>query len=93
MHSKAIVTGPSMENFRQISEEFCAHNGCRQISAKENNRGLQIQQLLDVFRQLLQNKEDRNEMGAAAYSILERNRGAAHRTSEAIAAVFEEARK
>lgn len=93
MHSKAIVTGPSMENFRQISEEFRAHNGCRQISADEDNRELQIQQLLDVFRQLLQNEEDRNEMGAAAYSILERNRGAAYRTSEAIAAVFEETKK
>ncbi len=90
MYSKAIVIGPSMENFRQISEEFRAHNGLRQISAEEDNRGLQIQQLLDVFQQLLQNEKERNELGAAAFSILERNRGAAHRTSETIAAVFEE---
>ena len=90
MYSKAIVIGPSMDNFRQISEEFRAHDGIRQISAVEENRGLQIQQLLDVFRQLLQNEEDREALGAAALSILERNRGAAHRTSEMIAAVFEE---
>jgi len=90
MYSKAIVTGPFMDNFRQISEQFRAHNGVIQISAKEDNRGMQIQQLLDVFRQLLQNERDRNELGAAALSILERNRGAAHRTGETIAAVFEE---
>ncbi len=90
MYSKAIVTGPSMDNFRRISEEFRAHDGVRQISAEEENRGLQIQQLLEVFRQLLQNEDDRNALGAAALSILEKNRGAAHRTSEMIAAVFEE---
>jgi 3-deoxy-D-manno-octulosonic-acid transferase len=91
MYSKAIVTGPFMDNFRQISEEFRAHNGVRQISAEEENRGMQIQQLLDVFRQLLQNEKDRNALGAAAFSILERNRGAAHRTSKMIASIFEEA--
>jgi 3-deoxy-D-manno-octulosonic-acid transferase len=91
MYSRAIVTGPFMDNFRQISEEFRAHNGIRQIRAKEENRGMQIQQLLDVFRQLLQNEGDRNALGAAAHSILERNRGAAHRTSQMLASIFEEA--
>jgi len=90
MHSKAIVTGPSMDNFRQIFEEFRAHNGVRQISAGEERRGMQIQQLLDVFRTLLQSEEDRNALGRAALSILERNRGAAQRTGETIAAIFEE---
>ncbi len=90
MYSKAIVIGPSMENFRQISDEFRAHNGIRQIRAEEENRELQIKQLLDVFRQLLQNEADRNALGAAAFSILERNRGAVHRTSEIIAAIFME---
>ena len=90
IHAKAIVIGPSMDNFRQIAEEFLAHNGIRRISAEEENRGLQIQQLLDVFRQLLQNEGERNALGAAALSVLERNRGAAHRTSEMIASIFEE---
>jgi 3-deoxy-D-manno-octulosonic-acid transferase len=91
IHAKAIVIGPSMDNFRQISEEFLAHNGIRQISAEEESRGLQIQQLLDVFRQLLQNEDDRNALGAAALSILERNRGAARRTGEMIISLLEEA--
>jgi 3-deoxy-D-manno-octulosonic-acid transferase len=90
MYSKATVIGPSMENFRQIAEDFRAHSAIRQISAGEENRPLQVQQLLDVFLQLLQNAKEREELGKAALSYLEMNRGATKRTSEKIAAVFEE---
>jgi 3-deoxy-D-manno-octulosonic-acid transferase len=92
LYSKAIVTGPSTENFRHISEEFHLHGGMRQISAGEENRSLQVKQLLDVFLHLLQNEREREALGGAAFSILERNRGAARRTGERIAAVFEEIR-
>ena len=92
MYAKAIVTGPSMENFRQIVEEFRAHGGIRQIVAEEENRSQQIQQLLDVFLQLLQNAKERNELGKTALSLLEKNRGATERTSRVMAAVFEELR-
>jgi 3-deoxy-D-manno-octulosonic-acid transferase len=90
MYSKAIVIGPSMENFRQIAEDFRARGAVRQISAGEENGPLQIQQLLDVFLQLLQNAKEREELGNAALSYLEMNRGATKRTSEKIAATFEE---
>jgi 3-deoxy-D-manno-octulosonic-acid transferase len=92
LHSKAIVIGPSMENFRHILDEFRSHNGVRQIRAREQERSLQIQQLLDVFLQLLQNEKERATLGSAALSILERNRGAALRSGEKIAAIFEEAK-
>jgi 3-deoxy-D-manno-octulosonic-acid transferase len=88
LYSKAIVTGPSMENFRQIFDEFLSQGGVRQIRADEKAPGLQVRQLLEVFQRLLQNSEERNALGAAAFSILERNRGAAQRTAERIAAVF-----
>jgi 3-deoxy-D-manno-octulosonic-acid transferase len=93
MYSKATVIGPSMENFRQIAEDFRAHGGIRQITAGEENKPLQVQQLLDVFLQLLQNSREREELGRAALSILEMSRGATHRTSETIAAVFKELAK
>ncbi len=92
MYSKAIVVGPSMENFRSIVEDFLKQGGIRQISAGEENRDLQEQQLLDVFLQLLQNAEERETLGNAALSILEKSRGATQRTSETIAAVFEQVR-
>ena len=90
LYSKAIVIGPSMENFRGIVDEFRARNGIRQISAGEADRDLQLDQLTEAFARLLQNVEERNALGAAAYAILERNRGAAGVTVDRIASVLEE---
>lgn len=90
LYAKAIVVGPSVENFRRIVDEFLAHGGVRRISAGQEDPKLQLQQLLDVFLQLLQNAEEREDLGRAALSILERNRGTTQRTGEMIAAVFEE---
>jgi len=45
---------------------------------------------MDVFRELLQNEKERSALGAVAFSILERNRGATRRTGDKIAAIFEE---
>jgi 3-deoxy-D-manno-octulosonic-acid transferase len=91
LYSKAIVTGPSMENFRQAFDEFRAHGGVRPISAGEKEPEQQVRQLLDVFRRLLQNEGERQALGKAAFSVLEKNRGAARRAVERIAAIFEEA--
>lgn len=90
LYSKAIVVGPSMDNFRQIFEEFHAHGGVRQIRAGDGEKNLQVQQLLEVFQQLLQNAEERQAAGKAAFAILEKNRGAAQRTGDKIASIFEE---
>jgi 3-deoxy-D-manno-octulosonic-acid transferase len=91
LYSKAIVTGPSMQNFRQIFDEFRLYKGLRAIEAGEEDPKLQTRQLVDVFQQLLQNEKERRALGAAALSILERNRGATRRIGEKIAAIFEEA--
>jgi 3-deoxy-D-manno-octulosonic-acid transferase len=91
LFSKAIVIGPSMENFRAISEEFRIHEGFRQIEASEEDPDLQARQLLEVFCRLLQNAKERDALGAAAFAILEQNRGATQRAGEKIAALFKEA--
>jgi 3-deoxy-D-manno-octulosonic-acid transferase len=89
LYAKPIVIGPSIENFRQIVDEFLAHGGVRQISATHEDPERQVQQLLDVFLQLLQNAKEREDLGRAAFSILEKNRGTTQRTGDMIAAVFE----
>jgi 3-deoxy-D-manno-octulosonic-acid transferase len=90
LHSKPIVIGPSMENFGHILNEFRLHHGILQISAGEEDKALQVQQLMDVFLRLLHNLEEREALGRAAFSILEKNRGAARRTGDRIAAIFAE---
>ena len=92
LYSRAIVIGPSMENFRQIADEFHAHGGVLQISAGEKDSDAQVGQLADVFVKLLQNEKEREKLGKAAFAILEKNRGATRRTAERIAAIFEATR-
>jgi 3-deoxy-D-manno-octulosonic-acid transferase len=87
--SKPIVIGPSMENFQSICDEFLAHKAVRQITAREDNSDLQKKQLLEVILHLLQNSEERESLGNEAFTILEKNRGAALRISDRIAFVFE----
>ncbi len=93
LYSKPIVVGPSMENFRGIIDEFLAHGGIRQISAANEERSLQAEQLTCVFVNLLQNVQERESLGRTAFSILEANRGAAKATAEQIAVIFEEGQK
>jgi 3-deoxy-D-manno-octulosonic-acid transferase len=90
LYSKAIVIGPSMENFRGIVEEFRTQGGIVQIQAGPEDRDLQVEQLTQSFASLLQNKHEREIMGKMAFALLEKNRGAAGLTSEKIASVFEE---
>jgi 3-deoxy-D-manno-octulosonic-acid transferase len=92
LYAKPIVIGPSMENFPQIIDEFLAHGGIHQILTGEEDKNLQIQHLTEVLSQLVLNPTARETMGEAAYSVLENNQGAAQRTAEKIAALFQEGR-
>jgi 3-deoxy-D-manno-octulosonic-acid transferase len=91
--SKPIVIGPSMSNFQSICDEFRAHEAVWQITAGEGNPDLQKKQLLEVMLRLLQNSKEREALGNAAFSILEKNRGAAQRISDRIVSVFEAANR
>jgi len=86
--SKAVVVGPSMENFRAIRNEFIARGALRQITATEDDRSSQKEQLLDAFMELLQNAEERESLGRAALAVIEKNRGAADRIADMLARIF-----
>jgi 3-deoxy-D-manno-octulosonic-acid transferase len=90
LHAKAIVIGPSMENFRGIVEEFRKQGGIRQIDGPPEERSLQVEQLTQVFADLLQDAVMRETLGNKAFSLLERNRGAARLTADRIASTLKE---
>ncbi len=93
LYAKAIVVGPSMENFREIFQGFQTRGGIRQISAGKEEKNLQVEQLTREFANLLQNGKERESLGRTAFSILEANRGAAQATADQIAVLFEEREK
>ncbi len=93
LYSKPIVVGPSVDNFRHIVTEFVSRKGALQIRAGEQNRDLQVQQLTEVFSSLLAHPAEREALGAAARSILDKSRGAAMRTAGKIAVIFADARR
>ncbi|MGA7626647.1 MAG: 3-deoxy-D-manno-octulosonic acid transferase [Candidatus Acidiferrales bacterium] len=74
------VFGPSIENFREMSDQFLdAHAGVQVASGQGLGR---------VWMQLIQDNTLRERMGKAARAISERNRGATERSLERIAAVL-----
>ena len=92
-YARPIVIGPSMENFRQVVQDFRDRGAVRQIQATESDREAQIEELTDEFARLLQDEELRAALGHAAYSVLENNRGAARFTVDRIAAIYSELRR
>jgi 3-deoxy-D-manno-octulosonic-acid transferase len=92
LYSKAIVTGPSMENFRAVADEFSKNNGIRQIQARQEDRDRQVEQLSQAFIHLLMDANARETLGKNAFSILDRNRGAARISADQIISIFEESK-
>jgi 3-deoxy-D-manno-octulosonic-acid transferase len=79
------VFGPSMENFQDMADQFLdGHAGIQVLSAKS---------LAQVWIQLIENQQLRSQIGAAARSIAERNRGATRRTLDRIAPFIDESSK
>lgn len=89
LYSKAIVTGPFMENFRTVIEEFRRSNGIRQISTGPEAHDSQVEELAQTFAELLGDPQECETLGKNAFSILEKNRGATQVTADQIAAIFE----
>ncbi|MBI5802538.1 MAG: 3-deoxy-D-manno-octulosonic acid transferase [Verrucomicrobia bacterium] len=74
---KAMLFGPHMENFRPIAAEFIANDGAVQVSDADA--------LEAAFATLLSDSGRREELGANALRVVQRNQGAADRTAEMIA--------
>jgi len=79
--SKVPVFGSSMENFRDMANQFLAAKAGIQVATGE--------QLGKVWVQLIENDMLRQRMGQTARQLSERNRGATARVLERIAALLE----
>jgi 3-deoxy-D-manno-octulosonic-acid transferase len=74
---KAVVVGPHMENFREITDQFRAEDAVVQIGSSEELAGAVIALLTDEARRLA--------LGARARRVVDRNRGAVRLTVDALA--------
>ncbi len=81
--SRAPVFGPSMENFREMAEQFLAAHAGIQVRSS--------QQLGKVWVQLIEDDAVRERMGKAARELSDRNRGATARSLARIAAILDAA--
>jgi len=79
--SKVPVFGSSMENFRDMANQFLASKAGIQVDTG--------QQLGKVWVQLIENNMLRQRMGQTARQLSERNRGAAARVLDRIAALLD----
>ena len=91
LYGKAIVIGPSMENFPKIIDDFLERGAIWQISASIDQPAEQREQLVEAFCALLSDDSRRARMGEQAESIFESSKGAAAYTINQISAVLEKA--
>ena len=83
--SKPVLFGPSMENFRAVSNTLVEAGAAFQVNTP---------QALGVLMAALLSDDDAcNRAGAAARSVIERERGATERCAAQIAAILERAEK
>jgi 3-deoxy-D-manno-octulosonic-acid transferase len=77
------VFGDSMENFREMAEQFLSAHAAVQVGSGP--------ELGKVWAQLIENPALRERMGKAAREVCERNRGATARCVERIRGLLEAA--
>jgi 3-deoxy-D-manno-octulosonic-acid transferase len=77
---KAILFGPYMQNFAEIAQTFLDNGAAEQVASEAG--------LTSALVGLLEDPVRRARLGAAARALVEANRGAKHRTLDAIARVF-----
>lgn len=76
-YGKAVVVGPNMENFPSVMPLFLEADGIRQINDE---------QLLEkLVRELLQNEDQRRELGQRALGVVAANRGAIQKSVNLLA--------
>jgi len=88
LYGKAIVIGPSMENFPKIIDEFRERQAIWQISAGIDQPELQRTQLTEALTDLLTDSARRAQLGERAESIFEESKGATAFTVDHISEVF-----
>ena len=79
-YGKPVVTGPHMQNFREIADAFLAAGALVTVRSES--------ELGEALCALAADPAERRRIGEAGRAIVEANRGARGRTLDAIAAVF-----
>lgn len=82
---KPPLFGASMENFSETAAKFLESGAAMQVDSPEA--------LGVAWIELIQDRERRERMGAAARALVENNRGATERSLEAIARILESPRR
>ena len=82
MFGKPVITGPYMQNFRDISKAFCAEKAVIQV--------VDAQGLGQAVHRLLADPMLRTEFGERARMVIYRNRGATQRAVDMIAGMVRE---
>ena len=80
---RPVIVGSSMENFREITEEFKRHDAIVQLQSGTDNE--LIVALRDQLSELLLNSKRAEMLGANARATIEANRGATDKTVNVIA--------
>jgi 3-deoxy-D-manno-octulosonic-acid transferase len=88
LHGRAIVAGPSMDNFPGIIDDFIEVGAIVQIPASISEPDTQRTQLVEAFSDLLLDDARRSGMGMRAASIFEKSTGATERTVKEIALIL-----
>ncbi len=73
---KAVIVGPHMENFQEIADEFRAEHALLQVASPE--------ELAREVAALLLDESRRFRLGERARELVDRNRGAVARSSDAL---------
>ena len=77
---KAIITGPHTRNFADAVKVFLANRALIQLP--ETPKETIVDRLFDAISDLLEDADQRNELGRNARSVIEANRGATRKTIE-----------
>ncbi|GBE14656.1 3-deoxy-D-manno-octulosonic acid transferase [bacterium BMS3Abin14] len=76
MHGVPVLTGPNLQNFREITDALIKAGGCRIVEDGDS--------LANALRSLKDNWQEWERMGNAAKSVFARRTGAARRDVDAI---------
>ena len=76
VHKKAVLFGPHMDNFMEISRHLTDNGGGLQVQTKE--------ELLTHAQKLLSDDTARNDLGEKAFEIISHNQGAIEKAMEII---------
>lgn len=81
-HSVPVLFGPFVHNFTEISDRLLANGAALQVENPD--------QLAQQVIELLEHPEKRDQMGAAGYNFVEKNKGAVNNVAERIISMLNE---